>query len=150
MDDAVDAVVKAVEKVVLNVAKAVVNAPNALIVLNAVTNRMPVAANVPKAVVAAAVAATDRTDRARNRVWMKQSWQKHKTRQPTTLTATQATVLPVKAVNAATADAVAVAVVNARPLVRRTALRHRKTCRQRKHKRMWSHKPQTLRAQITA
>jgi hypothetical protein len=132
---------------VLNVAKAVVNA---LIVQNAVTNRMPVAANVPKAVAVAAVVATDRKDRAKSRVWMKQSWQKHKTRQPTTLTATQASVLPVKAVNAATADAVAVAVVNARPLVRRTTPRHRKTCRQRRLQRMLSHKPQTLRAQITA
>ena len=142
--------VKVAAKVVLNVAKAVVSAQNALIVQNAVTNRMPEAANVPKAVVAAAVVATDRKDRARNLVWMKQSWQKHKTRQPTTLTVTLANVLLVKAVNVATADAVAVAVVNARPLVRLTAPRHRKTCRQRKHKRMLSHKPQTLRAQITA
>jgi len=46
---------------------------NALIVQNAVTNRMPVAANVPKDVAAAAVAATDRKDRAKSRVWMKQS-----------------------------------------------------------------------------
>jgi hypothetical protein len=144
--DPTDVAVDAAEKVVLNVAKAAVNAPNGLSVQSAVTNRMPVAANVLKAVVVAAVVATDRKGRARNRVWMKQSWQKHKTRQLTTLTATQASVLPVRHVNAAKADAVAVAAVNAHPQVRLITPRQPKTHRQRRVQPMLSHKPQTLRA----
>ena len=81
---------------------------------------MHVAANAPKAVALAAVVATDRKDRARNRGWMKQSWQKHKTRPTITLTATPVSVLRVRRVSAVTADAVVVAVVNARLQVRRT------------------------------
>jgi hypothetical protein len=118
-DDAADAVENAV-KAVENAVKAVVNAQNALSALIVVTNRIPVAANAPKAAALAAVAATDRKDRARNRGWMKQSWQKHKTRPTTTLTATPVSVLRDRRVSAVTADAVVVAVVNARLQVRRT------------------------------
>jgi hypothetical protein len=135
-----------VVKAVPSAAKAVVNAPNALSAPNVATNRMRVAANVPKAAAAAAVVATDRKDRAKSRVWMKQLWQTHKTRQPTTLTATPASAPHVKRASAVTADAVAVAVVNAHPQIRRTTPRLPKTHRQRKLQPMLGHKPQTLRA----
>jgi hypothetical protein len=68
---------------------------------------MRVAANVPKAAAAAAVVAKDRKGRAKSRVWMKQLWQTHKTRQPTTLKATPVSVPHVKRASAVTADAVA-------------------------------------------
>jgi hypothetical protein len=103
--------------------RAVVNAQNGLSAPNAATNRIPGAANARMAAALAAVVATNRKDRAKSRVWMKQSWQKHKTRPTTTLTATPVSVLPVRLVSAVTADAVAVAVVNARPQVRRTTRR---------------------------
>ena len=142
-DDAADDAVNAA-------AKAVANAQSAVSALSAATNPIPVAAIALKDAALAAVAATDKKDRAKSRVWTRQALQTRRTCQQITLTAIPASVLPVRLVSAVTADAVVVAVVNAHPQVRRTAPCHRKTCRQRRLQRLLSHKPQTLRAQITA
>lgn len=81
---------------------------------------------------------------------MKPSWQTHKICPPTTLTATQASVMPVKVVNAATVGAVAVGVVNAHPQARPTTPRQPKTHGQRRLQHLLSPIALTPRQQITA